>query len=520
MSAAKPPTVLTIAGSDPSGGAGIEADLKVITAHGCYGMTTITGLTAQNTLGVRDIFVIPAEFVKKSLDAVFEDMPVDVVKTGMLTSAATIEVVADAMKQWKVEKLVLDPVLISTSGAHLVPSDALEMLREVLLPMAFIVTPNLAEAQVLAGITEFREVVTVADLKSLASLIGTLGPKYVLVKGGHSPLMKDGTLPPPGKTPEIVVDVLFDPKTHKFEIFEKPYVDSTSTHGTGCSLAAAIASNLAKGQGISDAIREAGQYISWAIETAPGFGSGKGPLNHLHSNYMVPFAPGHFLDYLKGHPKVQKVWEGYTRHEFIKRLGAGTLTEDQFAYYLRQDYLFLTQFARAHSLAGSKANRMEDTLAAAKIVQHIYEESRLHINYCEGFGISKEDIEATEEDIACTAYTRYVLDIGNSHDVLALHVALAPCLFGYHEIGAWLLADANTKHHDNPYYKWILVYGQSESYLNAVREGRAFLERKARAAGPDRLEELVDIFAHATKMEKGFWTMGLEGPARRLGTSE
>lgn len=275
-------------------------------------MTTITGLTAQNTLGVRDIFVIPAEFVKKSLDAVFEDMPVDVVKTGMLTSAATIEVVADAMKQWKVEKLVLDPVsantwseagfvlaecnpisqvLISTSGAHLVPSDALEMLREVLLPMAFIVTPNLAEAQVLAGITEFREVVTVADLKSLASLIGTLGPKYVLVKGGHSPLMKDGTLPPPGKTPEIVVDVLFDPKTHKFEIFEKPYVDSTSTHGTGCSLAAAIASNLAKGQGISDAIREAGQYISWAIETAPGFGSGKGPLNHLHSNYMVPFAP-------------------------------------------------------------------------------------------------------------------------------------------------------------------------------------------------------------------------------------
>lgn len=115
---------------------------------------------------------------------------------------------------------------------------------------------------------------------------------------------------------------------------------------------------------------------------------------------------------------------------------------------------------------------------------------------------------------------RASLDIGNSHDVLALHVALAPCLFGYHDIGAWLLGDANTKHQDNPYYKWILVYGQSKSYLDAVREGRAFLERKARAAGPDRLEELVDIFAHATKMERGFWTMGLQGPARRLGTSE
>lgn len=250
-------------------------------------------------------------------------------------------------------------VLISSSGAHLVPNDALEKLKDVLLPMAFVVTPNVAEAQVLVEPSETGEVRTVEDLKTLASAIGKLGPKYVLVKGGHAPMMGDGTVPPPGKKLELVVDVLFDTKAIKYEIFEKPYVESTSTHGTGCSLASAIASNLAKGQGISDAVREAGQYISWAIETAPGFGSGSGPLNHLHSNYMVPFAPsvmsdmyevgyrctdfdsGHFLDYLKGHPKVQKVWEEYTRHEFIKRLGAGTLTQDQFAYYLRQDYLFL-----------------------------------------------------------------------------------------------------------------------------------------------------------------------------------
>ena len=157
--------------------------------------------------------------------------------------------------------------------------------------MAFITTPNIAEAQVLMAPPKIEEVSTVEHLKTLASAIGALGPKYVLLKGGHAPMMKDGTIPPSGEKPEMVVDVLFDSNTIKFEIFKKPYIDNTSTHGTGCSLAAAIASNLANGRGISEAVREAGQYISWAIETAPGFGSGNGPLNHLHSNYMVPFAP-------------------------------------------------------------------------------------------------------------------------------------------------------------------------------------------------------------------------------------
>lgn len=174
-------------------------------------------------------------------------------------------------------------------------------------------------------------------------------------------------------------------------------------------------------------------------------------------------------------------------------------------------------FARAHSLAGFKARTLEDAVASANTVKHIFDESRLHISYCEAFGLSKEDIEATEEDIACTSYTRYVLDVGSSNDFLALHVAMAPCLFGYSEIGEWLLKDPNTKHEGNPYYQWILTYGRSESYTAAVKEGRALLEKKVAEVGPERLEELVDIFAHATKMEKAFWTMGLGGPDRRLG---
>jgi hydroxymethylpyrimidine/phosphomethylpyrimidine kinase len=200
----------------------------------------------------------------------------------------------------------------------------------------------------------------------------------------------------------------------------------------------------------------------------------------------------------------------------VKLLGAGTLKQEQFAYYLKQDYLFLIQFARTQALIGAKSSTIQDIVASAKIVAHVHEEMSLHINYCRSFGISEPEIASTEEDIACTAYTRYVLDVGQSHDVLGLLVATAPCLFGYHEIGRWLLEKPATKREGNPYLKWMQNYGESAEYIDAVKVGRELLERKIRAAGVDRLEELVEIFAHATKMEAGFWKMGLEGPGRRL----
>ncbi|KAA8903869.1 Phosphomethylpyrimidine kinase-domain-containing protein [Sphaerosporella brunnea] len=516
--AAQIPTVLTIAGSDSSGGAGIEADLKVITAHGCYGMTTITALTAQNTTGVRAIHCVPEEHVRKSLDAVFEDMPVDVVKTGMLGSAGTINIIAEAIEKYGVEKIVVDPVMVSTSGTELLPDDAIASLTKRLLPKTYLLTPNVPEALCLIQQPQ-REITSISDMLSVAEQLAAMGPRYVLLKGGHVPFKKDGTRVAGDRKGELMVDILYQSATKSYEVSKKPFIDSKHTHGTGCSIASAIASNLAKGYQPLEAFIDAGKYISWAIETAPGFGKGNGPLNHMHSNYMVPFAPGHFLDYLKGHPKVRKFWAEYTQHEFVKKIGDGTLRQEQFAYYLRQDYLFLIQFARSHALAGYKARSMEDTLASAKTIAHIYEESRMHLIYCESFGISQAEVETTEEDIACTAYTRYVLDIGNSHDELALHVAMAPCLFGYHEIGAWLLAHPDTKHEGNPYYQWITTYGAGENYLKAVKEGRELLEAKARRAGPDRLEELVDIFAHATKMERGFWQMGLEGKERNIHTA-
>ncbi|KAI1757771.1 Rapamycin-insensitive companion of mTOR, N-term-domain-containing protein [Xylaria castorea] len=500
-------TILVVAGSDSSGGAGLEADQKAIAAHGCYAMTATTALTAQNTTGIDDIYQIPPEFTRKQIDAVFKDIRPSVVKTGMLGSAATIEMLARAVADYKVERLVLDPVMVATSGAQLLPAKAVNELRTLLLPLAFILTPNIPEAKLLLTNSSetLQDVQRVEDLENLARQLRALGPEWVLVKGGHAPFKKDGTAATSPEQREIIVDVLLGPDENAIRI-ESPYIDSKNTHGTGCSLASAIAANLARGLETIDAVRAACQYIEAAIRTAPGYGKGHGPLNHFHSTYMLPFAPGRFVEWLLSRPDVAPVWHRFVNHPFVLALGNGELPLESFKKYLIQDYLFLVHFARANALASYKAKNMQDIAAGAKMVQHNHTETKLHIDYCKSFGIETEEIEATEEHQACTAYTRYVLDIGQSEDWLGLQISLAPCLLGYGAIAKQLHADPRTKTEGNTYWPWILNY-VTDDYVQTVQTGCELIERNAVLYSPSRIEELVKIFIHATKMEIGFWEM-------------
>ncbi|KAK8092074.1 hypothetical protein PG997_002435 [Apiospora hydei] len=388
--------VLLVAGSDSSGGAdglaktqsrGLEADQKVLAAHGCYAMTATTALTAQNTLGVDDIYHIPADFVKKQIDAVFKDIKPDVIKTDL-------------------HRYSQHP------GGDAAPDPAREG------------TPG--------------------DPKRRRP--GGTGPKPAPVRsgvglgqGGHTPFKADGTVAQTDEEKELVYDVLVS--ADSVTRIKGAYQKSKNTHGTGCSLASAVAANLSMGLHPIPAVKAACAYIEAAIRFAPGYGEGNGPLNHFHSMYTLPFAPDRFVDYLLDRPDV------------------------------------------------APAKSMEDIAAGAKIVTHINTEMSLHLDYCASFGISKEQIEATEEHQACTAYTRYVLDVGMSSDWLALQVALAPCLLGYGAIGQALHDEKNlaTKREGNTYYKWICNY-VAEDYVEAV-------------------EELVKIFIHGTKMEIGFWEM-------------
>jgi hydroxymethylpyrimidine/phosphomethylpyrimidine kinase len=257
----KKPVALTIAGSDSGGGAGIQADLKTFQALGVYGASVITALTAQNTLGVRAVHEVPVEVIAAQIDAVLEDLGADGVKTGMLSSAAIIQVVAERVHHWGVQEvLVVDPVMVAKSGDRLLREDAVEALRHTLLPLAAVVTPNLPEAEVLVG----RRIQTDDEVERAALDIRELGARAVVVKGGH-------------RTGEPV-DVLFDGE--RFYRFSSPRVETPNTHGTGCTFSAAIAAGLAQGKGVPDAVAEAKVYISMAIAHAEPLGHGHGPVAH------------------------------------------------------------------------------------------------------------------------------------------------------------------------------------------------------------------------------------------------
>ncbi len=260
--AGRRPRALTIAGSDSGGGAGIQADLKTFAALGVYGASAITAITAQNTVGVRAIHDVPVEIVAAQIDAVMEDIGADAAKTGMLSSREIIAVVADRLRFHGVDNLVVDPVMVAKSGDRLLREDAVKALRDLLLPLAAVVTPNAPEAEVLSGV----EVVDPESAREAARRILDLGPRLVVVKGGHLE----------GDTSD---DLVWDGRT--FEVLTGRRIATRHTHGTGCTFSAAIAARLARGRSPMDSAREARTYLQGAIENAEPLGHGRGPVNHL-----------------------------------------------------------------------------------------------------------------------------------------------------------------------------------------------------------------------------------------------
>jgi hydroxymethylpyrimidine/phosphomethylpyrimidine kinase len=255
------PQALTIAGSDSGGGAGIQADLKTFSAYRVFGMSVITAVTAQNSVGVQGVENLPPSFVAQQLRSVLEDFGVDAAKCGMLSVAPIIEAVAGVLGEHPIDKLVVDPVMVAKSGDALLQPDAVEALIRRILPLALVVTPNLPEAEVLSGIT----VSSRDEMEEAARRIGKLGARHVLVKGGH--LKGDA------------VDILWNGR--EMTAFQVPRIESSNTHGTGCTLSAAIAAGLAKGRPLGEAVREAKAYVTKAIREGFALGRGVGQLRHF-----------------------------------------------------------------------------------------------------------------------------------------------------------------------------------------------------------------------------------------------
>lgn len=262
-------TVLTIAGSDCSGGAGIQADLKTMIMNGVYGMSAISALTAQNTLGVTDIMTVTPHFLKQQIDAVFTDIVPDAVKIGMVSSAELIEVIAERLIFYKAENIVVDPVMVATSGAKLIDDDAISALTGRLLPIASVVTPNIPEAEILSGM----KIQNKDNMQKSAQMISEAYNCNVLLKGGHSICDAD--------------DLLYSCGEVTWFIGKK--IENPNTHGTGCTLSSAIASNLAKGYDMAHSIEIAKSYITGALGAMMDLGKGSGPINHAYNLNLRDF---------------------------------------------------------------------------------------------------------------------------------------------------------------------------------------------------------------------------------------
>ncbi|KAF9019762.1 hypothetical protein BDZ89DRAFT_1072786 [Hymenopellis radicata] len=521
------PAVLTIAGSDCSGGAGIQADLKTFTAHGCYGASAITALVAENTVGVQDVHPSPPAFLKQQILSVLEDIKMDALKTGMLFDATITRAVQS------MPPLVCDPVCVATSGHSLLNPDAIQVMIEDLFPLATVITPNKSEVELLLSHGRPQPYPPIQSLEEMLvackSFLTTFapGPTSVLLKGGHLnatleqvyalsaahpeiTLYQDG---PFGENMEIlqtgrnvtqmvvVVDMLHQRGEENVALLIRPRIDSMSTHGTGCTLSAAIACGLAEGRPLLDAVRDATVYTHLGIETATAIGHGHGPLNHMHpiSRSIMP-SPTASNPYPFTRRLIQdnlQIWKAYVQHPFVVQLAQGVLPRESFLHFV------------------NKCTSFPAIASATQTILNVLHEIKNHTEFCAKFGITTEELTTTPESTATMAYGGYLLDIGLQGDSTKLMMALLACLLGYGEVGLWIRKVAAQGKdgfivEGNPYVHWIEDYA-GEVYQGAVRLGLETIENCAKNDPPSALRyaEWCEVWQKCTRLEKGFWDMAM-----------
>lgn len=512
------PRVLSIAGTDPTGGAGIQADLKAIGAAGGYGMAVVTSLVAQNTRGVRTLHTPPTEFLDEQLAAVFEDVTVDAVKIGMLGSAAIVELVADWLERHPVPLVVLDPVMIATSGDRLLAADAEEAVRR-LAGRVDVVTPNLRELAVLCG----EELATGLDEAVGQALVfaretGTT----VIVKGGHlrGPAADNAVVRPDGRVDHVA----------------SPRVDTCNTHGTGCSLSAALATRLADGDSPAAALDWATTWLNGAIRHADALqvGTGNGPVDHFHHLRALRRAadprpwphlaasadgsgdgtsPERLLSVSPDPPPVPRVpaagpwtaalwqatgavWREILALPFITGLGSGSLPSGEFEFYLAQDVGYLREYSRALAGLSVRAPEPEEQVAwAGSAVDCLVVEAELHR------GRLADRAERPPLGPVTSAYTDFLKATVFAEDYVVGAAAVLPCYWLYAEVGLEL---AGADHPGHPYRDWLATYSGAE-FLAGARAAVARVEHAFAAAAPAQRVQAAAAYLTAAVHEREFF---------------
>ncbi|PRA78619.1 bifunctional hydroxymethylpyrimidine kinase/phosphomethylpyrimidine kinase [Microbacterium sp. MYb66] len=489
------PRVLTIAGSDPSGGAGIQADLKSIAANGGYGMAVLTALTAQNTQGVRAVHVPPAEFLRAQLDAISDDIVVDAVKIGMLADAEVIRTVGAWLDHVRPPVVVLDPVMVATSGDRLLDRDAERALHD-LLDRATLITPNLAELAVLSNreISDWEDAISVAE--ELSVQIGAA----VLVKGGHL-------------TGDEAPDALLDGRRGRREEFSGPRIATDNTHGTGCSLSSALATLLARGEEPGDAVRAARTWLRESLREGESLrvGQGHGPISHFAGLWERggttprPGAPDITADWWQ---RIAGIRAGIDDLPFIQELADGTLERAPFLSYLAQDALYLREYARVLAEAARLAPTSgEQAFWAESAHGSIVGELELHASWLTpSQGVSTATFSA-EPGPATTAYLDHLRSVAFGGDYAEIVAAVLPCFWLYTDLGRRLHAGefgAHARDPQHPYASWLATYADP-AFDEATRTAISYAAEAAAAADAGTRERMRRAFETSSAHELAFF---------------
>ncbi|WP_022894659.1 bifunctional hydroxymethylpyrimidine kinase/phosphomethylpyrimidine kinase [Agromyces subbeticus] len=504
------PRVLSVAGSDPSGGAGIQADLKAIAAVGGYGMAVITALTAQNTHGVRAVHVPPVEFLRAQLDAISDDIAIDAVKLGMLANAEVIREVAEWLTHTRPPVVVLDPVMVATSGDRLLDADAEQAMRE-LLPLADLVTPNLAELAVLA---EAAPASTWSEALDQAAALSSRYGVRVLAKGGHlggdsaPDALVDARLHRAPNAPATSATPPAGRRDASVHEYPGDRIATTATHGTGCSLSSAIATLRVTRGSWHPAVADARTWLRESLRHGESLavGSGSGPVHHFAGLWQrggLVTAPTPDEVEADWWAEVAEVRRGIDELPFILGLADGTLARADFEYYLAQDAIYLGEYSRVLAAASTLApDATEQAFWARGAHQCIAVEAELHREWLTGASAALDD-----RGPVTTAYLDHLLATTARGDYAVLAAAALPCYWLYDDLGR-RLADGSfgeqTAAPGHPYADWLTQYGDP-AFAEATREAIRIVTGLASRATPELRERMLRAFRISAEHELAFF---------------
>lgn len=467
-------TALTIAGSDPSGGAGIQADLKTFSALRCYGLSVITALTAQNTQGVQAIQSLPAAFIQSQMQSVFDDIEVNAMKVGMLERREIIEAVATFLHSLRNTKnIVIDPVMFSKTGYLLLAEDAVEALKQLIVPLATILTPNTHEAAKLLGVSISNE----EEMLGAALSLLALGPQAVIVKGGSCSPGND-CLVIKGRTDPLWI--------------RSPAINTRHVHGTGCSFSAAITSYLAQGDDVLTAARKAKDYINGAIADGAYYqlGKGVGPVNHFYAAWPHQ----HFTQkvWLETMPLFRRIQE----HPFIAKMADNSLESEIFSFYVQQDHLFLAERTKAFAILARRAPSAELQEYLTIRAQQSQEASE---RIFEKYTVDLPSINIMSP--ACKAYTEYMIDVAEKGSFLEGLAAQLPCSLMYQKLGEYVHSNFSQP---NSFVVWINTYSSPER-RKVVETFVEFVDQIAALDTHENVSAAKKAFEKASQYEFEFW---------------